>query len=306
MDSLERAAGIGDPASQADSGVTVSSDPAKTVEPAQQAQQQVEPASDANYLHTPQSDPELEAQRQRMVGVERDMISNNTRRTKEREETFRRDQESLTAERQQLAAMMQQQSAQMPEQPQQSGNGGILEHMSPHLKAVVQAQPDLQEMFLAIERSSQGAVKSVHEQNEALSGKVEELQGQLNRQQEQAVLSKYQPQAAALHAKYGDALTPDVSQAVVQEAVSKNLTLEAAMLSVAPNVVLNSIQIAADAAANQRIHDRYPDLGALIGMNDEIVGTPPAETFQPQESFEKSFIRNHGRMAYLDAIRDED
>ena len=80
MDPLERAA-IGDPASQEDSGDSVSSDPAKTEEPAQEAQQQVEPASDANDLHTPQSDPQLEAQRLRLVKVERDMISGNTRKT---------------------------------------------------------------------------------------------------------------------------------------------------------------------------------------------------------------------------------
>lgn len=302
MDSLERAA-TGDTALPPDSGESVSADPTKTVEPTQPAQQQVEPASDADYLHTPHSEPQLEAQRKRLVEVERQMISSNTRKTMAREKEFRREQDAMTAERNQLAAALQNATAQhQGAQPQQNGNGGTLSHLPAHLQS--QMTPELQEVFGAMDRSRDSEFKSLREQNDALMGHVEKLQGDFAQSRDQAIVQTYKPQAEALSAKYGDALTPDVSQAVIQEGIQKGLSLEAALLSVAPHVVQNHMMAVARVTAQKEINDQYGDLGALAGMDNETLGQAPTEKFVQGEPWEATFARRHGQKALRNMLRE--
>lgn len=306
MDDLERDA-LGDPASQMASEDPLLSEPAKTEEPAQQAQS-VEPADNGDFLLNPLSDPNLEAQRQRLVEQDRKMIASHTRKTMEREKQHRREMESVTAERQQLAAMMQQQNhAQQQEVArQESGPTGIAAHLSPgsQLQTEVQTNPALKEMFGAIDRVQSDQMKSMEERNKTLSDQLEKLQGTVQQQQQQAIVNHMRPQLEALQAKYGDALTSEVFQAATKKSLDSGLDLETALFNTSPKTVQSHIHAAARAEVQREFQERYGDLGALNGMEGEHLAQEPSEAFQPGEDFEQSFIRKNGLKAYREALAE--
>lgn len=304
MDPLERQ-GIGDPASQAVSDDPIVSEPAKTVDPAQPAQPAVEPASDGDILQTPLSDPGLEAQRKRLLDTERQMIANNTRKTKEREEQHRREMDALTADRQQTAAMMQNLTVQQQgAQKQESGPQGSFDRLPLELKE--KSDPNLRVLLGAIDEAASGPMKSVVEQNKALTERLDQLEGTVKQQRDQAVVAHMKPQMEAMKAKYGEALTQDVFAATAKLSLETGLTMDTALYSVSPETVQKHIEAQATARAQQEMQERYGDQAALAGMGDELLGTPPAETFQKGESLEETYARREGLKGLRKALHDED